>query len=141
MPNNIAKPEKCSICGCQFKSGKYAADNPAGRAHHSKHHYIAERFFGRTKNKRKHPRTKIFVTSPWEGVEGETTLLCYDCHEELLHNPVLLPKDIESLNMLVACEGLAEINKTNKEKIAGRIKLFHKVIRAGLKCLLKEQNI
>jgi hypothetical protein len=47
----------------------------------------AERFFGR-----------IFDKCPW-GVEGDTTILCYDCHEELLHNPVFLPvKLLTSLN-------------------------------------------
>ena len=70
---------------------------------------------------------------PW-GVEGETTIFCYDCHEELLHNPVFLPNDIERLSSLVKERGLDENKKTeSKDKIAGRIKLLHEIIQRGLK--------
>ncbi len=80
----------------------------------------------------------MFEECPW-GVEGKTTIFCYDCHEELIHNPVFLPKDIERLATLVKERGLDEKSKTDsKEKIAGRIKLLHEIIQRGLEELLGE---
>lgn len=80
----------------------------------------------------------MFETCPW-GREGEWATFCYDCHEELLHNPVLLPKDIERLAALVREHALAEDEKTeSREKLAGRIKLLHRIIDAGLAALLPE---
>lgn len=69
---------------------------------------------------------------PW-GHEGKTEVFCYECHEELLHNPVLLPQELESFAKLVRARGLAEDHKPkDRAKIAGRIKLFHEVIALGL---------
>lgn len=31
------------------------------------------------------------------GLEGESGLFCYECHEELIHNPVFLPGDLRVL--------------------------------------------
>ena len=126
--------ETCSICGCELHrtKGTYALPTAEGRSHASKHHFVAERFFGRSKNRRGTQRDKIFEKCPW-GVEGETTIFCYECHEELLHNPVFLPDDIERLASLVKKRGLDENRKTeSKDKIAGRIKLLHEIIQRGL---------
>lgn len=134
--------EKCAICGCELSRTKdtYACPTPEGRSHASKHHYIPERFFGRSNNRRGTQREKIFATCPWDA-EKAKTVLCYDCHEELIHNPVLLPDDIESLSKLVKLRGLSEDKKTDsRESIAGRIKLFHEIIRAGLDQMLKSKN-
>jgi hypothetical protein len=61
---------------------------------------------------------------------------CYECHEELLHNPVLLPEDIQALAELVKQRNLDEESKPeHREKIAGRIILLHDVISMGLKVL------
>jgi hypothetical protein len=49
---------------------------------------VAERFFGRSNNRRGTQRDRVFEECPW-GIEGQTAVFCYDCHEELLHNPVL----------------------------------------------------
>jgi hypothetical protein len=66
-------------------------------------------------------------------VQGQTGLYCYECHEELLHNPVFLPKDIEGLAVLVNVRGLAEENKPeDRRRIAGRIELLHDIIEAGI---------
>ena len=127
--------EKCAICGCLLNRTKdtYARPTIAGRSHASKHHFIPERFFGRSINRKGTQRPKIFEISPW-GHEGETVLFCYDCHEELIHNPVLLPEDIDTLAKLIRLRGLSESSKTeSRELIAGRIKLFHEIIQAGLK--------
>jgi hypothetical protein len=57
----------------------------------------------------------------------------------LLHNPVFLPEDIEKFADLVRRHGLAEESKTeSRNQIAGRIRLFHEVIRAGIDELRKE---
>lgn len=64
-------------------------------------------------------------------------VFCYECHEELVHNPVLLPEDIGAFARLVAKHGLAEVEKSDsRELICGRVILFHEVIAAGLKALL-----
>lgn len=41
---------------------------------------------------------------------------CYECHEELLHNPVLLPDDIKKFAELVELRGLNEIKKKQQRK-------------------------
>lgn len=134
--------ETCVICGCRLHRNKntYASPTPEGRSHASKHHHIPERFFGRSKNRRGTRRGKIFEKCPW-GYERETAVFCYDCHEELLHNPVLLPEDVKKFADIVRSRGLAEDNKAESlEKIAGRIKLFHEIIQRGLEQLEKEHR-
>jgi hypothetical protein len=128
------KKEYCAICGCILErmSGAYGTPSKEGRGHPSRHHYVAERFFGRSGNRRGDAREGIFKTCPW-GVEGKSTLFCYECHEELLHNPVLLPEDLARFRELVKKRGLAELHKSaDRIKIAGRVKLFHEIIEAGL---------
>ncbi|MDI6790919.1 MAG: hypothetical protein QME44_09555 [Thermodesulfobacteriota bacterium] len=91
-------------------------------------------------NRRGTQRGKIFEKCPW-GYERETAVFCYDCHEELLHNPVLLPEDVKKFADIVRSRGLAEDNKAeSREKIAGRIKLFHEIIQRGLEQLEKEHS-
>jgi len=134
--------EACAICGCLLHRTKntYATPTAEGRSHASTHHCLPERFFGRSKNRRGTQRQKIFESCPWAH-EGETATFCYDCHEELLHNPVLLPEDIKRFANTVRSRGLAEDRKTeSREKIAGRIKLFHEVIRRGLEEIDKENG-
>jgi hypothetical protein len=131
--------ERCAICSCRVhRSGEYATPTIAGRSHATQHHYVAERFFGRSKNRRGTKRAGIFAACPW-GYEGKAQTYCYECHEELLHNPVLLPADVSALATLVQRYGLAEDSKPeDRRQLAGRIKLMHDVISAGLKLLLKE---
>jgi hypothetical protein len=70
------------------------------------------------------------------GHESESDVFCYECHEELLHNPVLLPEDIALFAELVRLRCLSEGQKTSdRSKIAGRIALFHEVIELGLKTM------
>ena len=125
--------ETCAICGCQLhREGGYAAPTPHGRSHATKHHYVAERFFGRSKNRKKDIRNGIFTVCPW-GHEGKEVVLCYECHEELIHNPVFLLEDIERFAALVRARGLSDDKKSDdRSKIAGRIRLLREVIDAGL---------
>jgi hypothetical protein len=132
--------EHCAICGCRLhrKRGTYALPTVEGRGHATKHHFVPERFFGRSANRRGTTTDGVFETCPW-GHEGKTAVFCYECHEELLHNPVLLPEEIECFAKLVRCRELAEDHKTeSRAKIAGRIKLFHEVIARGLTAVSAE---
>ena len=133
--------ERCSICGCKVhRDGDYAKPTVKGRSHATKHHYVAERFFGRSANRRGDTRDRIFQSCPWSR-ERETAVYCYECHEELLRNPVLLPEDIKRLRQLVELNGLTEERKTrSRERLGGRIKLFHDAISLGIEALLKKQR-
>jgi hypothetical protein len=74
----------------------------------------------------------VFEVCPW-GYERESAVFCYECHEELIHNPVFLPQDIERFAALVKARGLSESMKSNdRSKIAGRIKLLHEIIESGI---------
>ena len=130
--------ERCAICACVLnREGNYARPTTQGRAHASRHHYVAERFFGRSSNRRGEQRERVFETCPWD-MEKQFNVYCYECHEELLHNPVLLPEDISNFAELVRSRDLNEDEKPeNRVKLAGRIQLLHEVIAAGLRELGK----
>lgn len=68
--------ERCSLCGCQLhRSGIYAENTLIGRSHATSHHYIAERYFGRTQNKPDIKKEGVFDKDPW-GMEGTTGIFC-----------------------------------------------------------------
>lgn len=116
----------------QTRAPGYAAHSAHGRSHATEHHHVAERFFGRSKNRRKEIREAIFAVCPWNH-DKKAIVLCYDCHEELVHNSVLLLEDFERFAALVNARGLAEAQKSaDRSKLAGRIRLFREVIDAGL---------
>jgi len=130
--------EKCAICGCQLYRGgdDYAKPTVEGRGHATEHHYVAERFFGRSGNRPGTTREAIFKQCPWD-IERKKDVYCYECHEVLLHNPVLLPEDIAGFADLVRRRGFGEEHKTeDRERLAGRIVLLHEVFSAGLRVLL-----
>lgn len=142
----IPRVERCAVCGCLLhRQGNFALPTAEGRSHATAHHYAAERFFPRTGSRAgkryryKTPRDGIFQTCPW-GMRGKTTVCCYECHEDLLHNPVLLPDDIARFAELIRRHGLDEDQKPeDRERIAGRIELLHTVIQAGLEALLRHE--
>lgn len=134
--------EKCAICGCQLNRllNTYAHPTVEGRSHASMHHFVPERFFGRSANRRGTQREKIFQQCPW-GHEKEKAVFCYECHEELLHNPVLLPDDLKTFARIVRSRGLTENTKPDsRDKIALRIVLFHEAIQRGLEIIDKENR-
>lgn len=134
--------ENCAICGCDLHrtADTYARGTVEGRSHATKHHFVAERFFGRSSNRRGTKREGMFASCPW-GHEGESEVFCYECHEELLHNPVLLPEDFVRFAELVRMRGLSEKTKTeNRSKLAGRVVLLRDVISRGLKVLHEEET-
>jgi len=133
--------EVCSICGCNLhRSGEYATPTVAGRSHATEHHFVAERFFGRSTNRRGTKREGGFSSCPF-GYEGKMAVYCYECPEELLHNPILLPKDVKNFSKLVRKRGYDEVEKPeHRVQIAGRIKLLHEIIEAGLKQLISNHS-
>jgi len=133
--------EHCGICGCLLHHrGDYAKPTAKGRSHATKHHYVAERFFGRSKNRPNTIREPIFLKYPYN-IEKRYVLYCYECHEELIHNPVLLPDDIKRLNELMRIRGLTEKTKNySRKKIAERIMLFHEALHLGIKNLLDSEK-
>lgn len=126
--------KSCNLCGCTIHNkGSYAEPTVKGRSHATKHHCVAERFFGRSKTSKNEERVIIFHSCPW-GMEEKVIEFCYECHEMLLHNPVLLPKEITAFSELVKKRGLNEQKKPRDKKlIAKRIQLFHEIIMKGLK--------
>jgi hypothetical protein len=134
------KEEYCAICGCRIHhNGDYAKPSIKGRSHATKHHFVAERFFGRSKNRRKEDKREgIFRECPW-GFERKTDIFCYECHEELFHNPVFLPNDIRLFSKIIKARSLNEPEKSaDRTKIAERIKLLHEAIEKGLRILEDE---
>lgn len=134
--------EKCAICGCELHRipDTYARATIEGRSHATKHHFVAERFFGRSGNRVGTKTASTFTSCPW-GHEGKSEVFCYECHEELLHNPVLLPEDVARFAELVRMRDLSEKVKTeDRSKIAARVALFHDVITRGLKLLHDEET-
>jgi len=135
-------PRICAICGCKLNrvKGVYATPTIEGRSHASQHHYVAERFFGRSANRRGEQREPIFKKCPW-GVEGQTEVFCYECHEELVHNPVFLFADIRGFSELVKLRNLDEEEKpASRERLAGRIKLLHEIMERGIQALLEDEK-
>lgn len=131
--------ETCAICGCALhRSGEYALPTVLGRSHATSHHYVAERFFGRSANRKGTQREAMWNTCPW-GHEGKAAVFCYECHEELIHNPVILPADIQRFAELVRLRGLSEQTKTeDRSPIAGRVRLFQEIIAKGIEAVQKQ---
>jgi len=105
--------EHCAICGCELHRARdtYASPTIEGRSSATKHHFVAERFFGRSSNRRGTKTEGIFSTCRW-GHEGKSDVFCYECHEVLLHNPVLLPEDVARFAELVWMRNLAGKSET-----------------------------
>jgi hypothetical protein len=140
-PKESTMPERCSICGCLVhRNGEYAQLTIRGRSHATSHHCVAERFFGRSANRRGTQRERLFKECPWN-LEGKSAVYCYECHEELLHNPVLTHDDVRHFAELVRLRDLHEDEKSeDRSKLAGRIKLFQEVIERGIERLLQEER-
>src|SRR5690348_3107690 len=68
--------ERCVLCGCRVhRRGVYATPTVEGRSHATSHHYVAERFFGRSAMRRGEQREGIFSACPW-GIEGKSAVYC-----------------------------------------------------------------
>jgi hypothetical protein len=86
-------------------------------------------------------RLRVYSPRAVGGTKCQSDVFCYECHEVLLHNPVLLPEDVARFAELVQMRNLAEkVKPANHSKIAGRVVLFHEVISRGLKLLHDEET-
>jgi hypothetical protein len=132
--------EHCEVCGCLLhRDGDYGLPTVKGRSHATEHHFVAERFYGRSSNRRGTKREGLFDVCPW-GLEGQGIVLCYECHEELIHNPVFLPEDIANLQRLVQLRDLAETGKSeDRSRIAGRVRLLNEALALGLRELVEQE--
>ena len=75
-------------------------------------------------------------------LSGRTEIYCYDCHEELLHNPVLLPQDVAKFAELVRLRQLSEIQKPkDRALLAGRIILLHEALSTVIAALLRKEKL
>ena len=136
-----AMSEQCAICGCRVHrvASSYAPTGVDVRSHAFQHYFVAERFFGRSKTRRGVLVDGIFPFCPWMQ-EGQSVILCYECHKELLGNPVLLPGEVARFADLVKRRGLREEVKTqSRAPIAGRVELLHEVIALGLNAALERE--
>lgn len=131
--------QHCELCGCQLHRGRgtYAEATVEGRSHATEHHYVADRLYGKKANGKVTKHTPVFAAGDWpEGDAFPTGTFCYECHEELLHNPVLLRDDVAEFAELVRARGLDEEQKPEgREKLAGRVRLLHECIRVGIAAL------
>ena len=98
----VTSDKHCALCECELTTGDYG-HNPS---HITGHHRIARRLEGWVAN--------------LKTLEGEQLLLCYECHEEVLHNPVLLPGMEQQIAKLFA-------GKSRDEKVM----IFAEVIERG----------
>jgi hypothetical protein len=65
-----------------------------------------------------------------------TKLFCYECHEELLHNPIFLLGDVQKFAQIVKLRDLDEDEKSDdRSKMAGRVRLFQEALALGLEKL------
>jgi len=130
---------KCGLCGCVIhNNGGYAEPTVAGRSHRTKHHYVAERFFGRSNNRRGEIREGIFSDTELD-IKPKIGEYCYDCHEELLHNPIILKTEMDKLSEIFKIIGANEDVKTeSKDKLKQRIVTLKEVIRKGIDIYLSE---
>jgi hypothetical protein len=133
--------EYCAICGCVLqRTGNYASGTD-GLDHAGRSHYVAERLFGRSSNGRKTVTGPVFTECPW-GLERQFAVMCYECHEVMLHNPVIVPADIARFAELVRLRGLREpVKEADKEKLGKRIQLFQEVIAAGIRTVLNAESV
>ena len=135
--------ERCGICNCRLHRGQdtYARTTIEGRSHATKHHFLAERLFGRSDNRRGTKVTGTFDACPWN-LEGKCGVYCYECHEVLLHNPVILPDDMALFADLVRWRGLCEEDKPERrDTIRGRVQLLQEALSRGIRLLHAEAEL
>jgi len=131
----------CAICGCPLHrtAGTYAKPTADGRSHATDHHCVPKRFLS-DKNTKGEKRGPVLTDRHWAEKGSQTVTLCYDCHEELLHNPILLEEDVKHLRQIMDNKGCTETHKTEGDYkcIANRVRIFHEIIKAGIEHTLKE---
>ena len=113
--------DHCALCGIEFTTGAYATKN--GRFHGSEHHLFPARF------KKFHVSQRSLAKKlNIESQDFDSVHLCYECHEELLHNPVFTTKMIKELSQLM--RGMSFEDK---------VIVLSRVIELGIREAIKEK--
>jgi len=92
---------RCVLCRIEFTTGDYATES--GRHNKSEHHLFPTRFKKYGISQRSLAKKLDVETRDFDSVH-----LCYECHEELLHNPVFTAKMIKELSHLMIGKSLEE---------------------------------
>lgn len=131
--------ERCALCDCSLHHESGTSGVPRW-SEATESYFVAERFFGRSSTRPGTIKDPVFIKCPW-GMERQTVLMCYECSEVMLHNPVILPGDVRRFAELVALRGLSEVVKTpDRSRLIGRVKLLQEVIAAGIKAVLESER-
>jgi len=110
------------LCGIEVTtSGVYATEN--GQHYRSKHHLVPNRF-----NKYRISQRSLAKKLNVETGDFISILLCYECHEELLHNPVFTTKMIKELSHLMRGKSLED-----------KVITLSRVIELGIREAIKEK--
>lgn len=119
--------EHCLICNCELnKSGHYGEDTRVGRAHRSRHHHVPQRFFRR-------PDLGVTRTDHLfsSSARGESR----DRLGSIATNVTRSCSTIQYSSRGMSRASHVLFAGKDWTKIAGRIRLFHAVIEAGLAAL------
>lgn len=132
---------RCVVCN-GVGARRAPSQTPEGRSRLTHREMVPHALFGRNRKTRwRHddPIDPVFTEDPWDA-EGESTLMCAECRDQLLGQPVLLAWDLALLSSLIRQAGLSEEQRTSdRSKMAGRVQLFHEVIARGLLVLTEER--
>lgn len=129
----IPLPEKCVLCD---KSLRYASSNKKAKKQElsqgSNTHDAdakSEAHFGHIGGKRSRSEFKSLKPSSWDkmGIKNPafSQILCYECHEVVLHNPVFNESQVKDLAVLFK-------GKIFDEKVL----ILNQILKAGLNALL-----
>ena len=101
--------KNCKLCGCKFIFKNKKQYGKKGSEHHiSRHHFFPKRF---NKYFSKKEVQRLFNIKD----VNQKLNICYECHEEMIHNIVLSPQAIEKL-----------YKKMKGKNIKERILMLHK---------------
>lgn len=127
-------PTNCALCK---KRLRYASSNkkamkqglPVGAETHD-HDAKSKSHFGHMNSKKSRPQFKSLQSAAWKkmGVKDPngSLILCFECHEVILHNPVLSETQLDLLSSMFK-------GKTFDKKVF----IFNRVLDAGLNALKK----
>ncbi len=112
--------DHCMLCGKKFTTGAYATES--GRYHRSEHHLFPTRF------KKRFSQRSLAKKLNVETQDLDSVYLCYECHEELLQNPVFTTKMIEELSYLMSGKSLQN-----------KVVTLSRVIKLGIREAIKDK--
>ena len=113
--------DHCMLCGIKFSTkGVYGTE----KYHRSEHHLFPLRFKKYRINQRSLAKKLNVETQDFDSVH-----LCYECHEELLHNPVFTTKMIEELSHLM-----------KGKRLEDKVITMFRVIKLGIREAIKEKS-